>query len=174
MGIQDQIMASKETLITHHLGGVLIIGGSLNHLILGNMGEEVVIRIPDQVPLVLVQAEDLSHHFEAQMVIAMCGLLEGILFADILNLLTRDNNLTRRTTVVVKARILLLTLHPNVCGVGEPIIAVFVQNTHGGKVPSANSVGSCMKLDCTDHAAPPLPRKFLSLDIAEYRIMKVK
>ena len=174
MGIQDQIMVSKGTLITHHLGGVLIIGGSLNHLILDNMGEEVVIMIPDQVPLVLVQAEDLSHHFEAQMVIAMCGLLEGILFADILNLLTRDNDLTRRTTVVVKARIILLTLHQNVCDVGEPIIAVFVQNTHGGMVPRANSVDSCMKLDCTEHAAPPLPRKLLSLDIAKYRIMKVK
>ena len=126
-------MASKGILITHHLGGVLIIGGSLNHLILDNMGEEVVIMIPDQVPLVLVQAEDLSHHFEAQMVIAMCGLLEGILFADILNLLTRDNDLTRRTTVVVKARIILLTLHQNVCDVGEPIIAVFVKNMNGGK-----------------------------------------
>ena len=174
MGIQDQIMASKGTLITHHLGGVLIIGGSLNHLILGNMGEEVVIMIPDQVPLVLVQAEDLSHHFEAQMVIAMCGLLEGILFADILNLLTRDNDLTRRTTVVVKARIILLTLHQNVCDVGEPIIAVFVQNTHGGMVPRANSVDSCMKLNCTEHAVSPLPQKLLSLDIAKYRIMKVK
>ena len=175
MGIQDQIMVSKGTLITHHLGGVLIIGGSLSHPILDNMGEEVVIMIPDQVPLVLVQAgDDLSHHFEAQMVVTMYGLLEGILFADILNLLTRDNDLTRRTTVVVKARIILLTLHPNVCDVGEPIIAVFVQNTHGGMVPRANSVDSCMKLDCTEHAAPPLPRKLLSLDIAKYRIMKVK
>ena len=168
-------MASKGTLITHHLGGVLIIGGSLSHPILDNMGEEVVIIIPDQVPLVLVQAgDDLSHHFKAQMVVTMYGLLEEILFADIRNLLTRDNNLTRKTTVVVKTRIILLTLHPNVCDVGEPIIAVFVQNTHGGMVPRANSVDSCMKLDCTEHAAPPLPRKLLSLDIAKYRIMKVK
>ena len=175
MGIQDLIMVSKGTLITNHLGGVNITEGSRSHPILDNMGEEVVIMIPDQVPLVLVQAgDDLSHHFEAQMVVTMYGLLEEILFADIQNLLTRDNNLTRKTTVVVKTRTILLTLHPNVCAVGEPIIAVFVQNTHGGKVPRANSVGSCMKLDCTEHAAPPLPRKLLSLDIAKYRIMKVK
>ena len=175
MGIQDQIMVSKETLITHHLGGVIITEGSLSHPILNNMGEEMVILIPDQVPLVLVQAgDDLSHHFKAQMVVNMYGLQEEILFADIQNLLTRDNSLTRKTTVVVKTRTILLTLHPNVCAVGEPMVAVFVQNTHGGKVPRANSVGSCMKLDCTEHAAPPLPRKFLSLDIAEYRIMKVK
>ena len=175
MGIQDLIMVSKETLITHHLGGVIITEGSLSHPILNNMGEEMVILIPDQVPLVLVQAgDDLSHHFKAQMVVTMYGLLEEILFADIQNLLTRDNSLTRKTTVVVKTRTILLTLHPNVCAVGEPMVAVFVQITHGGKVPRANSVGSCMKLDCTEHAAPPLPRKFLSLDIAEYRIMKVK
>ena len=175
MGIQDLIMVSKETLITHHLGGVIITEGSLSHPILNNMGEEMVILIPDQVPLVLVQAgDDLSHHFKAQMVVTMYGLQEEILFADIQNLLTRDNSLTRKTTVVVKTRTILLTLHPNVCAVGEPMVAVFVQNTHGGKVPRANSVGSCMKLDCTEHAAPPLPRKFLSLDIAEYRIMKVK
>ena len=175
MGIQDLIMVSKETLITHHLGGVIITEGSLSHPILNNMGEEMVILIPDQVPLVLVQAgDDLSHHFKAQMVVNMYGLQEEILFADIQNLLTRDNSLTRKTTVVVKTRTILLTLHPNVCAVGEPMVAVFVQNTHGGKVPRANSVGSCMKLDCTEHAAPPLPRKFLSLDIAEYRIMKVK
>ena len=175
MGIQDLIMVSKETLITHHLGGVIITEGSLSHPILNNMGEEMVILIPDQVPLVLVQAgDDLSHRFKAQMVVNMYGLQEEILFADIQNLLTRDNSLTRKTTVVVKTRTILLTLHPNVCAVGEPMVAVFVQNTHGGKVPRANSVGSCMKLDCTEHAAPPLPRKFLSLDIAEYRIMKVK
>ena len=175
MGIQDLIMVSKETLITHHLGGVIITEGSLSHPILNNMGEEMVILIPDQVPLVLVQAgDDLSHHFKAQMVVNMYGLQEEILFADIQNLLTRDNSLTRKTTVVVKTRTILLTLHPNVCAVGEPMVAVFVQITHGGKVPRANSVGSCMKLDCTEHAAPPLPRKFLSLDIAEYRIMKVK
>ena len=175
MGIQDLIMVSKGTLITHHLGGVIITEGSLSHPILDNMGEEMVILIPDQVPLVLVQAgDDLSHHFKAQMVVNMYGLQEEILFADIQNLLTRDNSLTRKTTVVVKTRTILLTLHPNVCAVGEPMVAVFVQITHGGKVPRANSVGSCMKLDCTEHAAPPLPRKFLSLDIAEYRIMKVK
>ena len=175
MGIQDLIMVSKETLITHHLGGVIITEGSLSHPILNNMGEEMVILIPDQVPLVLVQAgDDLSHRFKAQMVVNMYGLQEEILFADIQNLLTRDNSLTRKTTVVVKTRTILLTLHPNVCAVGEPMVAVFVQNTHGGKVPRANSVGSCMKLDCTEHAAPPLPRKFLSLDIAGYRIMKVK
>ena len=175
MGIQDLIMVSKETLITHHLGGMIITEGSLSHPILNNMGEEMVILIPDQVPLVLVQAgDDLSHRFKAQMVVNMYGLQEEILFADIQNLLTRDNSLTRKTTVVVKTRTILLTLHPNVCAVGEPMVAVFVQITHGGKVPRANSVGSCMKLDCTEHAAPPLPRKFLSLDIAEYRIMKVK
>ena len=175
MGIQDLIMVSKETLITHHLGGVIITEGSLSHPILNNMGEEMVILIPDQVPLVLVQAgDDLSHHFKAQMVVDMYGLQEELLFADIQNLLTRDNSLTRKTTVVVKTRTILLTLHPNVCAVGEPMVAVFVRNIHGGKVPRANSVGSCMKLDCTEHAAPPLPRRFLSLDIAEYRIMKVK
>ena len=175
MGIQDLIMVSKETLITHHLGGVIITEGSLSHPILNNMGEEMVILIPDQVPLVLVQAgDDLSHHFKAQMVVNMYGLQAEILLADIQNLLTRDNSLTRKTTVVVKTRTILLTLHPNVCAVGEPMVAVFVQNTHGGMVPRANSVDSCMKLDCTEHAAPPLPRKFLSLDIAEYRIMKVK
>ena len=175
MGIQDLIMVSKESLITHHLGGVIITEGSLSHPILNNMGEEMAILIPDQVPLVLVQAgDDLSHHFKAQMVVNMYGLQEEILFADIQNLLTRDNSLTRKTTVVVKTRTILLTLHPNVCAVGEPMVAVFVRNIHGGKVPRANSVGSCMKLDCTEHAAPPLPRKFLSLDIAEYRIMKVK
>ena len=175
MGIQDLIMVSKETLITHHLGGVIITEGSLSHPILNNMGEEMVILVPDQVPLVLVQAgDDLSHHFKAQMVVDMYGLQEELLFADIQNLLTRDNSLTRKTTVVVKTRTILLTLHPNVCAVGEPMVAVFVRNIHGGKVPRANSVGSCMKLDCTEHAAPPLPRKLLSLDIAEYRIMKVK
>ena len=175
MGIQDLVMVSKETLITHHLGGVIITEGSLSHPILNNMGEEMVILIPDQVPLVLVQAgDDLSHHFKAQMVVDMYGLQEELLFAGIQNLLTRDNSLTRKTTVVVKTRTILLTLHPNVCAVGEPMVAVFVQNTHGGKVPRANSVGSCMKLDCIEHAAPPLPRGFLSLDIAEYRIMKVK
>ena len=175
MGIQDLIMVSKESLITHHLGGVIITEGSLSHPILNNMGEEMVILVPDQVPLVLVQAgDDLSHHFKAQMVVNMYGLQEELLFADIQNLLTRDNSLTRKTTVVVKTRTILLTLHPNVCAVGEPMVAVFVRNIHGGKVPRANSVGSCMKLDCTEHAAPPLPRRFLSLDIAEYRIMKVK
>ena len=175
MGIQDLVMVSKETLITHHLGGVIITEGSLKHPILNNMGEEMAILIPDQVPLVLVQAgDDLSHHFKAQMVVNMYGLQEEILFADIQNLLTRDNSLTRNTTVVVKTRTILLTLQPNVCAVGEPMVGVFVQNTHGGKVPRANSVGSCMILDCTEHVAPPLPQKFLSLDIAEYRIMKVK
>ena len=175
MGIQDLVMVSKETLITHHLGGVITTEGSLSHPILNNMGEEMVILVPDQVPLVLVQAgDDLSHHFKAQMVVDMYGLQEELLFADIQNLLTRDNSLTRKTTVVVKTRTILLTLHPNVCAVGEPMVAVFVRNIHGGKVPRANSVGSCMKLDCTEHAAPPLPRRFLSLDIAEYRIMKVK
>ena len=175
MGILNLIMVSKETLITHHLGDVITTEGSLSHPILNNMGEEMVILVPDQVPLVLVQAgDDLSHHFKAQMVVNMYGLQEELLFADIQNLLTRDNSLTRKTTVVVKTRTILLTLHPNVCAVGEPMVAVFVQNIHGGKVPRANSVGSCMKLDCTEHAAPPLPRRFLSLDIAEYRIMKVK
>ena len=175
MGIQDLIMVSKETLITHHLGGVIITEGSLSHPILNNMGEEMVILIPDQVPLVLVQAgDDLSHHFKAQMVVNMYGLQEEILFADIQNLLTRGNSLTRKTTVVVKTRTILLTLHPNVCAVGEPMVAVFVRNIHGGKVLRASSVGSCMTLDCIEHAAPPLPRGFLSLDIAEYRIMKVK
>ena len=87
MGIQDLIMVSKETLITHHLGGVIITEGSLSHPILNNMGEEMVILIPDQVPLVLIQAgDDLSHHFKAQMVVTMYGLQEEILFADIQNL----------------------------------------------------------------------------------------
>ena len=185
MGIQDLVMVSKETLITHHLGDVITTEGSLSHPILNhmgeemvlmdNMGEEMVLLVPGQVPLVLVQAgDDLSHHFKAQMVVDMYGLQEELLFAGIQNLLTRDNSLTRKTTVVVKTRTILLTLHPNVCAVGEPMVAVFVRNIHGGKVPRANSVGSCMKLDCTEHAAPPLPRRFLSLDIAEYRIMKVK
>ena len=175
MGIQELIMVSKETLITHHLGGMIITEGSLSHPILNNMGEEMVKLVPDQVPLVLLQAgDDLSHQFKAQMVVDMYGLQEELLFADIQNLLTRDNSLTRKITVVVKTRTILLTLHPNVCAVGEPMVAVFVRNIHGGKVPRANSVGSCMKLGCTEHAAPPLLRRFLSLDIAEYRIMKVK
>ena len=175
MGILNLIMVSKETLITHHLGGVIITEGSLKHPILNNMGEEMVILIPDQVPLVLVQAgDDLSHHFKAQTVIDMYDLREELLFADIQNLLTRDNSLTHKTTEVVKQMTVLLTPQPNVCAVGDPIVAVFVRNIHGGKVLRASSVGSCMTLDCIEHAAPPLPRGFLSLDIAEYRIMKVK
>ena len=72
MGMSDLIMVSKETLTTHHLVDVITTEGSRSHPILDHMGEEMVLLVPGQVPLVLVQAgDDLSHHFKAQTVVDM-------------------------------------------------------------------------------------------------------
>ena len=92
-----------------------------------------------QVLLVLVRpGGGLLHSFKARMVKDIHGAQEKLLFAGIQNLLIQDKNRTHRIPVVVQVTV-VLTKQSNVCDAGEPIIAVFVKNTNGGKARRATN-----------------------------------
>ena len=133
------IMIPGGTLTTHPQLEVITTGKSHNHRILDHRGEEMGLMDHGQVLLVLVRAGGgLLHSFKARMVKDILGALEKLLFAGIQNLLIQDKNRTHRIPVVVQVTV-VLTKQSNVCDAGEPIIAVFVKNTNGGKARRATN-----------------------------------
>ena len=126
-------MIPGGTLTTHLQLEVITTGKSQNHRILDHRGEEMGLMDHGQVLLVMVRAGGgLLHSFKARMVENILGAREKLLFAGIQNLLVQDKNRTHRIPVVVQVTV-VLTKQSNVCDAGEPIIAVFVKNTNGGK-----------------------------------------